>query len=151
MLNLNEVKVVGNLVENPRVLYSPNGSLYTTMRIAHNEFKGETTYIDVYTYEKLAKTAADFLTKGRRVYISGQIKQRFYLNKDHVKITTYYIQANDWHFLDTPKKEEVDEPEGMDTTPRDKDFEDIVNEVIPAKVEVLDISELEPPTPKDEL
>ena len=108
MLNLNRVEITGNLTDNPRVLYKTNGLAFTVLRIASTDRNKVTTFIDVETYETQAKTAIDYLSKGRRIFVEGELKQRTYLNRDNVKVTTYFIQSSNWQFMDKPKTESRD-------------------------------------------
>ncbi|MES2568942.1 MAG: single-stranded DNA-binding protein [Verrucomicrobiota bacterium] len=82
MPNLNKVMLMGNLTRDPEIKYTPKGMAITQLGLAINrswsndagEKQEETTFVDVDLFGRLAEIAAEYLKKGRPVYIEGRLK-----------------------------------------------------------------------------
>jgi single-strand DNA-binding protein len=87
---VNSVTVIGNLGAAPEVRNLPSGqsvanlSLATTERFTdRNGGKQQRTeWHRIVTFGKLAETCAQYLTKGRQVYVEGRLTTRAYEAKD---------------------------------------------------------------------
>lgn len=84
MANLNKVMIIGNLTADPEVRQTPRGTSLTELRLAVNrvssgpnegERREETTFLDVTCWGRTAEIAAQYLTKGRPVFIEGRLQQ----------------------------------------------------------------------------
>lgn len=85
MANLNKVMIIGNLTADPEVRTTPRGTSLTELRLAVNrvtsagmnegERREETTYLDVTCWGRTAEIAAQYLAKGRPVFIEGRLQQ----------------------------------------------------------------------------
>ncbi len=84
MANLNKVMIIGNLTADPDVRTTPRGNSVTELRLAVNrmssgpndgERREETTYLDVTCWGRTAEIAAQYLSKGRPVFIEGRLQQ----------------------------------------------------------------------------
>ena len=81
---LNKCMVIGRLGADPEMRYTPNGNPVTEMRIATNrsytsrdgERVEETEWFSVVAWDRLAETCAQYLTKGREVYVEGRLRTR---------------------------------------------------------------------------
>lgn len=96
------ITVVGNLVADPEFRVAAGHNL-TSLRIASNERikdvdgswkDGDTTYIDVTCWRKLAEGATS-LKKGQRVVVYGKLKGRSFQRKDGTNGYAYEIEATD--------------------------------------------------------
>jgi single-strand DNA-binding protein len=96
------ITVIGNLVADPEPK-TAGGHNLTRMRIASNERikgqdgqwkDGDTTYIDVVCWRRLAEGAAG-LSKGQKVVVYGKLKGRSYEKQDGSKGYAYEIEATD--------------------------------------------------------
>lgn len=85
MASLNKVTLIGNLGRDPELRKLPNGASVVTLSIATSrswvdraskEKREETEWHRVVFYDRLADIAADYLKKGRSVYIEGRLKTR---------------------------------------------------------------------------
>lgn len=83
MANLNKVMIIGNLTADPEVRTTPRGTNLTELRLAVNrqvggqdgsERREETTYLDVTCWSRLGEIAAQYLSKGRPVFIEGRLQ-----------------------------------------------------------------------------
>jgi single-strand DNA-binding protein len=85
MANGNQVVIVGNLVDDPELRYTPNGAAVANFRVAVNrrfqdaagQWKdGETSFFRINAWRTLAENVAESLTKGSRVIVSGRLRSR---------------------------------------------------------------------------
>ncbi len=84
MANLNKVMIIGNLTADPEVRTTPRGTSLTELRLAVNrvmsgqgegERREETTFLDVTCWGRTGEIAAQYLAKGRPVFIEGRLQQ----------------------------------------------------------------------------
>jgi single-strand DNA-binding protein len=75
---LNEVRIIGNLGNEPEMRYTPTGRAVTTFRVAVNERWGDsedqkhTEWFSCEAWGKTAEILNQYLKKGSSVYISGR-------------------------------------------------------------------------------
>jgi len=108
MANLNKVMIIGNVGTDPEMRFTPNGNPVTTFRIATSriftssdgERKQETEWFTVVTWNKLAESCNQFLTKGRRAYVEGKLRSRTWEGQDGQKRTRVEVVADRVLFLD---------------------------------------------------
>ncbi len=83
MANLNKVMLIGNLTADPEVRTTPRGTSLTELRLAVNRVTGgandterreETTFLDVTCWGRIGEIAAQYLSKGRPVFIEGRLQ-----------------------------------------------------------------------------
>jgi len=80
--NLNEVFLMGNLTTDPEVKYTPKGTAVGDLRMAINDtykaqdgtVKETVTYVDVEVWGRTAENCKQYLSKGRGVFVKGQLK-----------------------------------------------------------------------------
>ena len=104
---LNKVMVIGNLGADPEMRYTANGSAVTEFRAAVNrhytagdgERREETEWFRVVTWNRLAETCSQYLSKGRQVYVQGRIKTRSWEDNEGVKRYTTELIAREVKFL----------------------------------------------------
>lgn len=105
-----KVTAIGNLGSDPEVFDGQKGAI-TSFSIAHNEkWKGNdgepqerTEWVRVKTFGKLAELCAEYLTKGRQVYIEGTLRTDKYEDKDGVERQSTYVVASEVTFLNGGK------------------------------------------------
>ena len=93
--SVNKVILVGNLGRDPEVRRMPSGDAIVNLRLATTESwrdkatgerKEKTEWHSVVIFnENLAKVAEQYLKKGSKVYIEGQLQTRKYNDKDGVE------------------------------------------------------------------
>jgi len=78
---LNKVMLIGRLVADPEVRFTPSGKQTSNFRIAvdrnfkqNNEWKKDTLFVRVVTWEALAKRVSDFMKKGNLVFVEGRLQ-----------------------------------------------------------------------------
>ncbi|AMP21174.1 hypothetical protein AZF37_08390 [endosymbiont 'TC1' of Trimyema compressum] len=103
---LNKVILIGRLVRDPELRYTPNGKAVANFTLAVDRgFKDKETgesqadFIRIVTWDKQAELCANNLAKGRLVAVEGSIRTGSY-EKDGQKVYTTDIQATRVVFLD---------------------------------------------------
>jgi single-strand DNA-binding protein len=81
---MNSVQLIGNLTRDPELRSLPSGTSVCKMRLAVNTRRKDSdgnwadkpNYFDVTAFAGRAKTAAEYLSKGSRVGVSGRLESR---------------------------------------------------------------------------
>ena len=84
MASLNKVQLIGNLGRDPEVRFNGEGSPMATLQLAtsrnwkdgNGERKEETEWHRVVLYGRTAQVVADYVTKGRLIYVEGRLRTR---------------------------------------------------------------------------
>ena len=106
---INKVILVGNLGQDPEIKYTAGGAAVTTLSIATSDsWKDKESGMDqertewhrVVLWRRLAEVAGEYLKKGSKVYIEGQLQTRKWEQEGQTRYTTEII-ARDMQFLDS--------------------------------------------------
>jgi single-strand DNA-binding protein len=99
------ITIVGNLVDDPELRFTPSGAAVAKFRIAStprfldkqtNEWKdGESLFLSCNVWRQAAENVAETLQRGMRVIVSGRLKQRSYETKEGEKRTVYEIEVDE--------------------------------------------------------
>lgn len=99
------ITIVGNLVDDPELKFTPSGHAVAKFRMAStprtfdrqtNEWKdGEPLFLTVTAWRSLAENTAGSLQRGMRVIVQGALKQRSYEDREGVKRTVYEVEADE--------------------------------------------------------
>ena len=98
---LNQTIITGNLGDDPKEFFSPEGVPVTSFDLAFQAAKKKTCWIRVVTFNKLAEICAKHLHKGARIAISGQLDQNKWTDKEGQNKTTFQILGNTLEFIKT--------------------------------------------------
>jgi single-strand DNA-binding protein len=114
-VQMNVVVLIGRMVADPELRYTPSGLAVTSFRIAvDRRFKkeGEQTadFIDVVAWKQSAEFAANYLTKGRLVGVEGRLQQRSWVQQDGQKRSKIEVVANSLQGLDKPRDTQAGGP-----------------------------------------
>ncbi len=109
MAGLNKVMLIGRLGQDPEIRYTTNGTAQAKLRLATSERwtnkdgeKGERTeWHNVVVWGKQAELCAEYLSKGRQVYIEGRLQTRNYDDKEGKKRYITEVKADTVQFLDS--------------------------------------------------
>ena len=90
---INKVILVGNLGKDPELKYTPSGQSVTNFTVATSrsykdksgEWKEETEWHNVKAWGKTGESVAQYLSKGRQVYVEGRIQTRTWEDNDGKK------------------------------------------------------------------
>ena len=108
MASVNKVILIGNLGRDPEVRYTPNGNAVCNVTLAttrswkgkeSGEKQEETEWHRIVFRDRLAEIAAEYLRKGRQVYVEGRLKTRKYTDKDGVEKYATEIVATEMALL----------------------------------------------------
>ncbi|POX40958.1 single-stranded DNA-binding protein [Streptomyces sp. Ru73] len=99
------ITVVGNLVDDPELRFTPSGAAVAKFRVAStprtfdrqtNEWKdGESLFLTCSVWRQAAENVAESLTRGTRVIVQGRLKQRSYEDREGVKRTVYELDVDE--------------------------------------------------------
>lgn len=108
MANLNKVFIIGNLVADPELRFTPNGAAVTNLRVAVNhryqgnngEWVEEASFFNVVAWGRQAEVANEYLRKGRPVLVEGRLRSRSWETPEGQKRSTVEIVSSRLQFLD---------------------------------------------------
>jgi single-strand DNA-binding protein len=99
------ITVVGNLVDDPELRFTPSGAAVANFRIAStprtfdrqtNEWKdGETLFLTCAVWRQAAENVAESLQRGMRVIVSGRLKSRSFETREGEKRTVFEIDVDE--------------------------------------------------------
>lgn len=99
------ITIIGNLVDDPDLRFTPSGAAVANFRIAStprtfdrqaNEWKdGETLFITCAVWRQAAENVAESLQRGMRVIVSGRLKSRSYETREGEKRTVFEIDVDE--------------------------------------------------------
>ncbi len=123
---LNKVQIIGNLGADPEMRYTPSGQAVTQFTVAVNrnykdnqgEWQEETEWFRVVAWGPLAERTAEYLRKGRKVYVEGRLQTRQWEGQDGQKRYTTELVANTVTALDRRDREEGDADGGSQVASR---------------------------------
>ncbi len=100
--SVNKVILVGHLGKDAETKFTPGGSAVTKFSVATSrrwkdkqsgEWKEETDWSNVVLWQ--AENLANYLTKGKQVYVEGRLHTRSYEDKDGKKVYSTEVVADD--------------------------------------------------------
>jgi single-strand DNA-binding protein len=100
--SVNKVILVGNLGRDAETKFTPSGAAVTKFAVAttrswkdqqSNEWKEETNWTNVVVWRQ--ENLANYLTKGKQVYVEGRLQTRNYDDKDGKKVYTTEVVAEE--------------------------------------------------------
>jgi single-strand DNA-binding protein len=99
------ITLVGNLVDDPELRFTPSGAAVAKFRIAStprtfdrqtNEWKdGESLFLTCNVWRQPAENCAETLQRGMRVIVQGRLRQRTYDTKEGEKRTVYEVEVDE--------------------------------------------------------
>lgn len=101
----NKVILVGRLVADPEVRYTPDGIPIASFRLAVDRptrrgMEKQTDFIRIVTFRKLAEFAHSYLTKGRFVLVEGRLQVNSYIDRTGQRRTSVDVIAFAIQFMD---------------------------------------------------
>jgi single-strand DNA-binding protein len=104
---MNRIMVIGNLGRDPEMRYTPDGQAVTSFSLAttrtwmsNNGGRCDTTeWFNVVSWGSLAEICNQYLSKGRRVYIEGELRTRGWEQADGRKHFRTELVANEMIML----------------------------------------------------
>ena len=99
------ITVVGNLVDDPELRFTPSGAAVANFRIAStprqfdrqsNEWKdGDSLFLSCSVWRQAAENVAESLQRGMKVIVQGRLKQRSYETREGEKRTVVELEVDE--------------------------------------------------------
>ena len=99
------ITVVGNLVDDPELRFTPSGAAVANFRVAStprtfdkqtNEWKdGDSLFLSCSVWRQAAENVAESLQRGMRVVVQGRLKARTYETREGEKRTVFEIEVDE--------------------------------------------------------
>ncbi|QUI32461.1 single-stranded DNA-binding protein [Streptomyces alfalfae] len=100
-----QITIVGNLVDDVELRFTPAGAAVARFRVAStprrfnkttNEWEdGEPLFLTCSVWRQAAENVAESLARGVRVIVQGRLKQRSYEDREGVKRTVYELDVDE--------------------------------------------------------
>ncbi|MCP3015232.1 single-stranded DNA-binding protein [Nocardiopsis dassonvillei] len=100
-----QITLVGNLVDDPELRFTPSGAAVANFRVASTprtfdrasgEWKdGESMFLTCTVWRQYAENVAESLQRGMRVIVQGRLKQRSYETREGEKRTVFEIDVDE--------------------------------------------------------
>lgn len=100
------ITMTGNITADPELRFTPSGTAVAKFTVASTpryfdkpsgEWKdGETLFMPCNVWRQSAENAAESLSKGMRVIVTGRVKQRSYETKEGEKRTVIEMEVDDF-------------------------------------------------------
>ncbi len=100
-----QITIVGNLVDDPELRYTPTGQAVAKFRVASTprfrdnasgEWKdGDSLFLTCNVWRQAAENVAESLQRGMRVIVNGRLRQRSYETREGEKRTVYEVEVDD--------------------------------------------------------
>ena len=99
----NNVTLIGNLVDDPELRFTPSGVAMAKLRLAVNrrwrsqdgEWQEDTSFFTGTLWREQAESAAESLQKGTRVIVTGRLEQRSWETEQGDKRSVVEIQVDE--------------------------------------------------------
>jgi single-strand DNA-binding protein len=99
------ITIVGNLVDDPELRFTPSGAAVANFRIASTprtfdkqaqEWKdGDSLFLTCSVWRQAAENVAESLQRGMKVIVQGRLKQRSYETREGEKRTVFEIDVDE--------------------------------------------------------
>ncbi len=99
----NNVTLIGNLVDDPELRFTPSGVAMAKIRLAVNrrwrgndgEWQEDTSFFTGTVWREQAESAAESLQKGARVIVTGRLEQRSWETEQGEKRSVVEVQIDE--------------------------------------------------------
>jgi single-strand DNA-binding protein len=116
---LNQAMVIGNLGRDPEMRYTPDGQAITSFSMAashswvtaEGDRRESTEWFNVVSWGSLAEICNQYLTKGRRIYVEGELRTRSWTQTDGQRRFRTELIASEMIMLGPRQKQRFEESE----------------------------------------
>ena len=106
-MNLNDVKIAGNLVKDPELQRTPQGTPVANVSLGVNETytvndekRTATTFVDVQLWGVAAENFSKMAQKGQQIFIEGALRQDTWVDKQTKQPRSkLFVKAERWQFI----------------------------------------------------
>lgn len=117
-MDLNKAMLIGNITADPEVRTTPQGQNVCSFSVATNfswtdqagQKQSKAEFHNIVAWRKLADICAQYLKKGKKVYIEGRLQTRNWDGKDGVKRYRTELVADNMIMLSGPTGASADRP-----------------------------------------
>ena len=102
---MTNITIIGNVVAEPELRFTPNGVAVANFRIANtprrynnqtNQWEdGEALFLTCNAWKQIGENVANTLTKGMRVIVTGKLKARSYQTREGENRTVHEIDVDE--------------------------------------------------------
>ena len=153
-MDLNKVMIIGRLTRDPELKTTPSGAKVCTIGIATNYvYTNQATgqkveqveFHNVVLWRKLAEIVAQYLKKGRRIYVEGRLQTRTWEGQDGKKNYRTEIVGDNMIMLDSGSSSSASGGSGSSSGP------DTSGSYTPAANRPAPREDMNQPAPAEEL
>lgn len=127
---MNRCFIIGNLTRDPETRVTQSGSSVCSFTVAVNRRgkSDEADFFRVSAWNKLAETCQQYLSKGRKVAVTGPVSVSTYTGQDGKAYANLEVMAQDVEFL-TPKGEQQAAP--APAAPANNGYQEVTDDDLP--------------------
>lgn len=120
---MNKVILIGNLARDPENSVTNSGISVCKMTVAVNrnftnaDGKRDCDFFNVIAWRQLADNCGKYLSKGKKIAVTGSLQTRSYETQDGEKRYVTEIMAEEVEFL-SPRDEQASEPDAPERKPQ---------------------------------
>ena len=110
MQSFNKITLIGHLGSDPQLRQTKEGKPVCSFNVATSDRRGgkeSTTWFRVTVWGQAAEHAANYLTKGRAVYVEGRVSAEEWTDREGRARFTLNLQASDVRYLDARHDESL--------------------------------------------
>lgn len=133
---LNNLSILGRVTKPLELRYLQNGTavlnfdIANSLKVKDNEV---TTFLRCVCYGRSAEVINQFVSKGDRVLLQGELRQNSYQDSSGATKSYHFLQVNSFDFIESKNKEQAQQAPQMPTTQQTKEQKqraDFVREII---------------------
>lgn len=121
---LNNLSILGRVTKPLELRYLQNGTAVLNFDIA-NSIKVKdnevTTFLRCVCYGRSAEVINQFVSKGDRVLLQGELRQNSYQDSSGATKTYHYLQVNNFDFIESKNAKQTQQAPQMPTTQQTKE------------------------------
>lgn len=121
---LNNLSILGRVTKPLELRYLQNGTAVLNFDIA-NSIKVKdsevTTFLRCVCYGRSAEVINQFVSKGDRVLLQGELRQNSYQDSSGATKSYHFLQVNSFDFIESKNKEQTQQAPQMPTTQQTKE------------------------------
>lgn len=112
---LNNLSILGRVTKPLELRYLQNGTAVLNFDIANSiktkDSEPVVTYLRCVCYGRGAEVINQFVSKGDRVLLQGELRQNSYKDSTGATKTYHYLQVSNFDFIEYKNKEQTQNPE----------------------------------------
>lgn len=139
MKTLNQISVAGNIGQDPDIKHLDNGTTIANFSLATSSYMGKnpdgsakeaTQWHKCSAFGNVATIIEKFVKKGDKLFVTGEMRYRDYMNKEGVKVYLSEIHVQDIMFMGGVKQDQSPKSEPMAVHVQPKS-DDLFNDDLP--------------------